>query len=52
MEPKPGAVVDFNSRLRVRYPGRGELTVQHTLDGTNFPPILQDAYQYSGVICP
>jgi tetratricopeptide (TPR) repeat protein len=52
VEPRPGAVIDFDSRLRVRYPGRGDLAVQRTIDGTDFPPTFTSTYEYSGVICP
>jgi hypothetical protein len=52
VEPGPGAVVDFTGRLRVRYPGRGDLAVQRTIDGANFPPTFTSTYEYSGVICP
>ena len=50
--PGPGSVLNFDSNLRVRYPGSGDLTLQGSLDGTDFPPTFMVSFEYSGVICP
>jgi len=51
-DPQPGSVIDFNSNLRVRYPGSGDLTLHGSLDGTDFPPTFTVSFEYDGVVCP
>ena len=51
-DPASGSVIDFESNLRVRYPGRGELTLEGSLDRRNFPPNFTIDFDYNGVVCP
>jgi len=51
-DPAPGSVIDFDSNLRVRYPGSGDLTLHGSLDGTDFPPTFTVSFEYDGVVCP